>query len=66
MNVMLDESGILTAAQSEPESCAEFWWGKRLGAVSVDLHRGSTNLLAELLADAWERKAPKRLTKQRV
>ena len=66
MNVMLDEPGILTAAQSEPESCAEFWWGKRLGAVSVDLHRGSTNLLAELLADAWERKAPKRLSKQRV
>ena len=66
MNVMLDEPGILTAAQSEPDSCTEFWWGKRLGAVSVDLHRGSTNLLAELLADAWERKAPKRLTKQRV
>ena len=66
MNVMLDEPGILTAAQSEPESCTKFWWGKRLGAVSVDLHRGSTNLLAELLADAWECKAPKRLTKQRV
>ena len=66
MNVMLDEPGILTAARSEPESCAEFWWGKRLGAVSVDLHRGSTNLLTELLADAWERMAPKRLTKQRV
>ncbi len=66
MNVMLDEPGILTAAQSEPESCTKFWWGKRLAAVSVDLHRGSTNLLTELLADAWERMAPKRLTKQRV
>jgi hypothetical protein len=61
MNVMLDEPGILTAAQGHPESCREFWWGKRLGALSVDLERVDADLLAELLADAWERKAPRRL-----
>src|SRR5207245_2954970 len=36
MNVMLDEPGILTAVESEPEACADVWWGKRLAAVSVD------------------------------
>ena len=61
MNVMLDEGGILTAVHSEPEICAEVWWGKRLAAVRVDLRRADPELLANLLADAWENKAPKRL-----
>jgi hypothetical protein len=65
LNVMLDEPGVLTAVQSEPEACAEFWWGKRLGAVQVDLDRSGVELVADLLADAWERKAPKRLLNQR-
>jgi hypothetical protein len=64
MNVMLDEPGILTAAQHHGDACAEFWWGKRLGALSVDLARVESQLLAEWLADAWERKAPKRLTRR--
>jgi hypothetical protein len=63
MNVMLDEGGILTAVQSEPESCAEVWWGKRRAAVRVDLGRVDSETLASLLADAWEGKAPKRLLK---
>jgi hypothetical protein len=63
-NVMLDEPGILTAAQAHPDACAEFWWGKRLGALSVDLERVDADVLTELLADAWERKAPKRLLRR--
>jgi hypothetical protein len=61
VNVMLDEDGIRTAIHSEPETCAEVWWGKRLAAVRVDLRRADADLLADLLADAWETKAPKRL-----
>ena len=61
MNVMLDEPGILTAVQAHPGVCAERWWGKRLSAVQVDLAQADAGLLDELLADAWERKAPKRL-----
>ena len=61
LNVMLDEGGILTAVQAEPESCSEVHWGKRLAAVRVDLRRADEPLVAELLADAWEGKAPKRL-----
>ena len=65
MNVMLDEPGILTAVQGNPYSCAEFWWGKRLAAVRVNLDHAEAALVADLLADAWEGKAPKRLLSHR-
>lgn len=61
LNVMLDEPGIQTAVQGDPDACEEFWWGKRLRAVHVKLDRVDEALAAELLADAWEQKAPKRL-----
>jgi hypothetical protein len=64
MNVMLDEPGIRTAVQSNPGVCAEFWWGKRLRAVQVDLARAGQALVGELLADCWEQKASKRLSKE--
>ena len=64
VNVMLDESGILTAVHTDPESCAEVRWGKRLAAVRVDLDRVRADRFADLLADAWECKAPKRLLSQ--
>ena len=61
MNVMLDEPGILTAVQQHPGICSEVMWGKRLAAVRVDLGAADPSLLADLLADAWERRAPARL-----
>jgi hypothetical protein len=61
MNVMLDEDGIRTATHDDPEACSEVWWGKRLAAVRIDLRRADAELLENLLADAWETKAPRRL-----
>jgi hypothetical protein len=61
MNVMLDEPGIRTAVESNPDICAEVMWGKRLAAVRVTLAAADAGLLADLLADAWEGKAPARL-----
>jgi hypothetical protein len=61
LNVMLDEDGIRTAIHDDPETCTEVWWGKRLAAVRVDLRRADEDMLTNLLADAWETKAPKRL-----
>jgi hypothetical protein len=61
MNVMLDEGGVLTAVESHPGTCAEVWWGKRLAAVRVDLRVAEPELLAGLLEEAWELRAPKRL-----
>jgi hypothetical protein len=61
INVMLDEGGIRTAVDAHPESCQEVYWGKRLAAVRVDLRKADPALLADLLEDAWETKAPSRL-----
>ena len=61
MNVMLEEGGIRTAIDDDPEACEEVWWGKRLAAVRVDLRRVSAKKLADLLVEAWERRAPRRL-----
>ena len=60
MNVMVDEDGVRTAIHDAPDACEEVWWGKRLAAVGVTLARADRELLRELLADAWEQKAPKR------
>jgi hypothetical protein len=65
MNVMLDEPGILTAVQADPDVCEEVLWGKRLAALRVSLEHVSVAQLGDLLADAWEWKAPKRLLKDR-
>lgn len=64
MNVMLDEPGIRTAVQTNPMSCQEFWWGRRLAAVRVRLPTADVALASELLADAWEQKAPTSLLKR--
>jgi SAM-dependent methyltransferase len=66
LNVMLGEAGIRTVVEAWPGVCQEFWWGKRLGAAHVDLALADELLVGELLADAWEQKAPKRLLQDRI
>jgi hypothetical protein len=61
MNVMVDEDGIRTALFRAPAACEDVWWGKRLAAVGVTLAQAERKFLRELLTDAWEQKAPKRL-----
>ena len=64
MNVMLDEGGIPTAVDANPEICEPVHWGRRLAAARIDLRRADAELLRELLTDAWETKAPKRLVQE--
>ena len=64
MNVMLDEGGILTALDAQPEACEPVRWRKRLAAVRVDLRSANAKLLRDLLTDAWETKVPKRLLQE--
>jgi hypothetical protein len=65
INVMVGEEGIRTYVARDGEIYAEVWWGKRLAAVRVALERVGESELAELLADAWEQKAPARLVAAR-
>lgn len=66
LNVMLDEPGIRTAVQANPAACEELLWGRRLRAVQVDLAAADKALCSELLAEAWERKAPRGLLGERT
>ena len=61
LNVMLDEGGILTAVHEDPQAYEQVWWGKKLAAVRVHLPRVEPEALGELLEEAWELRAPKRL-----
>jgi hypothetical protein len=66
MNVMLGEDGIRTALFRAPNAYEEVWWGERLAAAGVTLARVDSDLLQELLTDAWEQKAPRRLVDYRL
>jgi hypothetical protein len=65
LNAMLDEDGIRTAVHELAAACSERWWGKRLSAVQIDLVAIEAPQLRALLRDAWEHKAPARLTRDR-
>ncbi|SEP11877.1 hypothetical protein [Trujillonella endophytica] len=62
LNVMLDESGA-RAAEGGP--CSLLWWGKQLSGVRVDLAVAGPGLVAELLEEAWARRAHARLLAER-
>ena len=64
LRVMVDEMEIRAAVAEEPDVCQEFYWGKRLACVVVDLKRAKLGFVRDLLADAWIRKAPTTLVKQ--
>lgn len=61
MNVMLDEGGVRQAVQEHPDACEEVWWGRRLTAVRVDFSSVKPAQLEQMLREAWELHAPKRL-----
>ena len=61
VRVMLDPDAARMVVRGDPGACEELWWGKRLSGVSVRLAHADHARLAELLEDAWRRKAPQRL-----
>ncbi len=59
LNVLLDEEEARAGAEENPGVVELLWWGKRLRGVQVQLARADAGLLAELLEDAWRRRAPR-------
>lgn len=59
VRILVGEDEIRALVAAEPERYATFWWGKRLACVVADLAAVPADELAELLTDAWLRKAPK-------
>src|ERR1700712_149592 len=56
LRAMLDEHGIRSAAANWPDSCREFFWGKRLACVEIDLANADEALVKDLLTEAWKHK----------
>jgi hypothetical protein len=61
LRVMVDEMEIRAAVAENPQACQEFYWGKRLACVVVDLKQAKAALVKDLLTDAWICKAPQKL-----
>ena len=57
--VFVDEHESRAAAAEDPDAFELLWWGKKLSGLSVTLAAVDRDRLAELLDDAWRRKAPK-------
>jgi hypothetical protein len=57
LRAMSDEHSIRSAAAAHPESCREYYWGKRLACVEVQLGRATAELVRELLTEAWEHRS---------
>lgn len=55
LRLMLIEDDIRAAVAEWPQWCAEKWWGKRLAAVEIGLADCDSEVVAELLEDAWRR-----------
>jgi hypothetical protein len=58
LNVMVGES---EARAAEGGAVALLWWGKRLSGVRVELAAADEATVADLLQEAWTRRAPARL-----
>ena len=61
VNVMLGEEGILAAVASWPEACEARHFAGRLAAVRISYRALAPDVLADLLEEAWARRAPRSL-----
>jgi hypothetical protein len=61
LNVMIDAFDVDGVVRKYPDACEELWWGKKLSGVRVKLHAATPELIGELMAAAWRRKAPRSL-----
>jgi hypothetical protein len=58
LNVMLSEEDARAAAEAS-DGVDLLWWGRRLAGVRVVLGPVDPSVVAELLQDAWHRRAPR-------
>lgn len=62
--IMVDEAETRAAVAEDPTVCEEFYWGRRLACVVVNLAGATPELVRELLAEAWLGKAPRTLARE--
>ena len=63
LNVMIDVMDVDGVIKEDPAACEPLMWGKQLRGVRVRLRVAAPELVHDLLAAAWRRKAPRALLK---
>lgn len=58
LRIMLSDEQIREAV-AELDWCSEVYWGAKLSAVAVTMADADGDVVAELITDAWRRRAPK-------
>jgi len=61
LRVLLDDEAVEEAVAAAPEQCTVLRWGAKISGVAVRLPAADPETVADLLADAWRRRAPARL-----
>jgi hypothetical protein len=61
VNVMVTDDVARAAAAARPDCVSLLWWGTQLSGVRVDLSAAPEDVVADLLEQAWQRRAPARL-----
>ena len=61
LHVFVGEDEVVASCAEYPLVVTELRWGKKLAGCRVALAGADADLVRELLAEAWRRKAPKRL-----
>jgi YjbR len=61
LHVFLSEPDVASYCAEFPVAVEELWWGKKLSGCRVILRHANRALVRELLAESWQRKAPKSL-----
>lgn len=63
IRVFVGPDEIQAAVRADPAAFEELWWGRRLSGVRVRLAKADRHQVADLLEEAWRRRAPKRLVR---
>ena len=63
IRIMLAPEETSAATATNPKAFEELWWGKQLAGITVHLAKADRRQVADLLGEAWRRKAPKALVK---
>jgi hypothetical protein len=64
LHLFVGEEDRVAMLALEPEFVEELIWGKKVIGLHITLARAKPEIVADLLRQAWFRKAPKRLTAQ--
>ena len=60
-HVFVDDDEAMAAVHRLPDAYSDLWWGKKRSGVRAKLAVTPLDDLADLVEEAWRRKAPKRV-----